>query len=101
MPGAILSRVAPALLGNAGLNYQNVTRGADVASASSVVLPLSLSTPTPGDFFHLTGTTTCNHVTIANLVDGYAFEFYFAGAITINHNAGSPPAGTVPFKQIG
>lgn len=64
--------------------------GADVASASTVTF-------TGGASWTVTGTTPLNHVTVADWSASSLLILTFADALTVTHNAGSPPGGTVPF----
>ena len=65
--------------------------GAAVASAGSLMLG------TDGNIFTITGTTTINHIPSYH---NHVF-LVFAGALTVTHNAGSPPGGFAPILLQG
>ncbi len=64
-------------------------QGADIASASSISLG-------DGNFFHITGTTTINLMSVSNWTPGSRITLYFESNITVNH-AASPSAPNYPF----
>lgn len=69
-------------------------KGADVATGTTVTF-------TDGNVFVMTGTTTLNHMTIANWQAGSTIRIKLSGNVTVTNNAGSPPGGTVPFQLAG
>lgn len=70
-------------------------QGAVVASGGTLTLG------TDGNYFHVSGTTAVNFLTTTNWQAGVRVELYFDGAVTVNHNVGSPPGGTNPFQLVG
>lgn len=69
--------------------------GANVASASTLTLGAD------GNVFPITGTATINHVTVADWQAGSPFDLLFSTSLTVTHNAGAPPGGTVPILIDG
>ncbi|UGQ44978.1 hypothetical protein [Massilia endophytica] len=56
-------------------------KGPDIASAATINLDTA-----PGDFAHITGTTT---ITAITLTSGHEYELVFDGVLTLTHNATS------------
>lgn len=71
------------------------SKGADVASASALVLGYR------GNMFDVTGTTTVNHINTINWKSGSRILLQFDGALTVTHNAGSVPANCAAIKLQG
>jgi hypothetical protein len=70
-------------------------KGPDIASASVISPGLA------ADGADITGTTTINHVNVAGWPIGRRYTFQFDASVTVTHNAGAPPAGTVPLLLAG
>lgn len=70
-------------------------KGADVASAGTVTLGAD------GNYFHITGTTTINYITVTNWQAGSVIILKFGGSLTVTHNAGSVPANTAAILLAG
>lgn len=66
-------------------------KGADVASAATLTLG------TDGNTFTITGTTNIDFITTTGWSIGVRILLYFPGALSVNHNTGSPPANTAPI----
>jgi hypothetical protein len=64
-----------------------MTRGADVASAATITLG-------NGNYFSVTGTTNIDYITITDWTPGSFVILKFNGSLTLNHETGSPVAGT-------
>lgn len=77
-----------------GRRFQ-LKKGADVASAGTLTLGGD------GNVFHVTGTTTINHGTTTDWQAGSVVLLKFEASVQVTHNAGSPPADTVPFLLAG
>jgi len=75
-------------------NRLDLSRGASVASASNITLG------TDGNIFAITGTTTINHITLANWNAGPVF-LHFNTSLTVTHNGGSVPAGSAAIFLAG
>lgn len=91
-----------------GSRYVALNRGGKgTAIASAGTLTPVAAERAMRDYFHITGTTTCNYFTYtasdvyAPLTDGQVLRLYFDGALTLTHNAGSVPANTLPFFLAG
>lgn len=80
-------------------------KGTDVASAGT--LTLAAVDRTSRDYFKVTGTTTVDFIAYTasdvygDILDGQCLKFRFSGSLTLNHNTGSPPAGTKPLLLQG
>jgi hypothetical protein len=69
-------------------------KGADIASAATIaIVP-------PGNYFHITGTTTITRITTTNIYDGYAVDFYFVSAIALTNGVGVSGAN-FPLQLAG
>ncbi len=73
-----------------GPRLRNFIKGTDIASASTLTLP------TDGNVFDVTGTTTINHLSTIGIPKGFTFILKFTAALTLTNNAGAPPANTAP-----
>lgn len=65
----------------AAIVRQNVTKGADIASASAITIPAS------GNYFVVTGTTGITSITDTNSWYGREVVLKFSGALTITHSS--------------
>src|SRR4051812_33089815 len=74
--------------------YDQSLRGSNVASGAT------LAVGGPEEFFHVTGGSTTSFYNTTFLQSGKEIVLYFESALTLNHNAGSPPGGTVPFVLL-
>lgn len=66
---------------------QFLGKGADVASATTITIA-------DGNYVHITGTTTINHITTTSWPAGSFLILKFNASLTVTHNAGAPPANT-------
>jgi hypothetical protein len=66
-------------------------KGANVTAASTITLGMD------GSFYDITGGTNINHMTTTGFQIGSVVSLRFNGAVNVNHNTASPPAGTAPF----
>lgn len=81
--------IEPATALTDAMNWSQLMRGTDIASAGTLVIPAV------GEYFRVTGTTTINFITVdATMLDGRPFVLAFTGALTVTNHAGSPPGGT-------
>lgn len=60
----------------------NVSKGTDIASASSITIPAQ------GSYFVVTGTTTITTIADTNAFAGREVTLKFSGALTLTHSAG-------------
>lgn len=68
---------------------QSVSLGSNIASASSI------TPPSTGSVFNITGTTTITAIGSTNSWDGRIVTFIFAGALTLTHSATLPLPGSI------
>lgn len=90
-PHALWVQAGSARLGGRLLTSQ----GADVASGATVTLG------NDGNFFRWSGVTNADFMTSTGWRAGAFAVVQFLGGLTINHDTGSPPAGTASFKLAG
>lgn len=76
------------------LNGIEVTKGTDIASATSIA-------PGKGVFFDITGTTTTNYIKKPRSGKGQLLVLRFNGNVTVTHNGGAAPAGYAAMKLVG
>ncbi len=100
MGTSTIMEVTAAATSDDATSMRQFLRGSDIASATTIALA------GPEQFYHLTGTTTVNHISLTDgsgvsILSGREFELYIATGLTLNHNAGSPPAGTLPMFLSG
>jgi hypothetical protein len=69
------------------LNRLQVSKGPDVASATTITLG-------DANYFDITGTTTVTYITTTGWDPGAIVTLQFDGSVTVTHNGGSPVAGT-------
>ncbi len=89
MDGADMTLVATQRIKVSASRFE-MYKGGDVASATTLTL-------SGGNSFDITGTTTINHITTSNWQAGSEILLQFDASVTVTHNAGSPPGGTVPL----
>lgn len=77
-PPSVLDNEIRAL---ASIIKQNVSQGADIASAGTLALPAA------GGFFDITGTTTVTGISSTNSWNGRVVYLQFDGALTLTHSA--------------
>lgn len=75
-------------------------KGSDVASAATLTLGSSPGT-SAGNVFNVTGVTAVDFITTTGWQAGSEITLILKGAITLNHNTGSPGAGTAALKLAG
>ena len=76
---------------DASVKTKRVTKGSDIASASSITVP-----DNDGNYFDITGTTT---IATINGVAGTYHEFQMDGAVTFTNSAGLDMIGSADFTS--